>query len=312
MRRALTTSAGKQTTPAPLRCVGSGRSSRPRVVIAGAGPGGLAEAMLLAHAGADVVVLERKERVGGRPATLHAGAFKFDLGPTFFLYPQVLAEIFAACGHRPEQEVELLRLDPMYHLMFEAGGEIRATPDLAKLAEDIARLSPEDAAAVPRYIGDNRAKFGLPTGSPATVRQLARPTHAGSVARLADSPPLPQRRSRIAGWRRSVTPARRHDVPRHRGPLRSPGAPHDPSGRGLPAQRAGDRDRCGAAGRAVGLCAERLRHRPRAGAPGHSTLYALVPVGNQASGIDWQREAPRYREVVLRRLALLGIPAIYS
>jgi phytoene dehydrogenase-like protein len=159
MRRELTTFAGAQTAPALLRCAGPGRRSRPRVVIAGAGPGGLAAAMLLAKAGADVTVLERKDRVGGRSATLHAGGFRFDLGPTFFLYPQVLAEIFAACGHRLEREVELIRLDPIYHLMFEGGGEIRASADLATLAEDIARLSPEDAAAVPRYIGDNRAKF---------------------------------------------------------------------------------------------------------------------------------------------------------
>ena len=115
--------------------------------------------MLLAHAGAEVVVLERKDRVGGRSATLQAGGFKFDLGPTFFMYPQILAEIFAACGHQLENEVDLLRLDPMYHLVFEAGGEIRASADLARLMADVAELSPEDAAAVPRFIEDNRTKF---------------------------------------------------------------------------------------------------------------------------------------------------------
>ena len=146
-------------TSTSLRYVGPSRMSRPQVVIAGAGPGGLAAAMLLAHAGSDVVVLERKDRVGGRSATLRGGGFRFDLGPTFFLYPQILAEIFAACGHRLEDEVELLRLDPMYHLMFEAGGEIRASADLARLTADIAKLSPQDAAAVPRFIDDNRAKF---------------------------------------------------------------------------------------------------------------------------------------------------------
>lgn len=146
-------------TSTSLRYVGPSRMSRPQVVIAGAGPGGLAAAMLLAHAGSDVVVLERKDRVGGRSAALRGGGFRFDLGPTFFLYPQILAEIFAACGHRLEDEVELLRLDPMYHLMFEAGGEIRASADLARLTADITKLSPQDAAAVPRFMDDNRAKF---------------------------------------------------------------------------------------------------------------------------------------------------------
>ena len=58
-----------------------------RVVIIGAGPGGLATAMLLAQAGLSVTVLERRQQVGGRTTTLTANGFRFDLGPTFFLYP---------------------------------------------------------------------------------------------------------------------------------------------------------------------------------------------------------------------------------
>jgi phytoene desaturase len=129
------------------------------VIIIGAGPGGLASGLLLAQAGADVTVLERLPRIGGRSATVQARGFRFDLGPTFFLYPKVLAEIFAACGARLEDEVELIRLDPIYHLVFEGGGEIRATTDLQRLAGEIARLAPGDAAGVARLIADNRAKF---------------------------------------------------------------------------------------------------------------------------------------------------------
>jgi phytoene desaturase len=46
---------------------------------------------------------------------------------------------------------------------------------------------------------------------------------------------------------------------------------------------------------------------PEQAPPGHSTLYVLVPVGNQSGGIDWQQEAPRYRRLVLGRLAALGL-----
>jgi phytoene desaturase len=46
---------------------------------------------------------------------------------------------------------------------------------------------------------------------------------------------------------------------------------------------------------------------PEQAPPGHSTLYVLVPVGNLAGGIDWRREAARYRGLVLRRLAEMGI-----
>ncbi len=119
--------------------------------------------MLMAQAGADVTVFERHAKVGGRSATLEApspaGRFRFDTGPTFFLYPRVLADIFAACGRRLEDEVELIRLDPQYHLIFEAGGEIRATNDLDRLAIEIGRFAEADAAALPRFMADNRAKL---------------------------------------------------------------------------------------------------------------------------------------------------------
>ena len=55
------------------------------IVIIGAGPGGLAAAMLLAQAGCDVTVLERLDTVGGRTRTISAEGFHFDMGPTFFL-----------------------------------------------------------------------------------------------------------------------------------------------------------------------------------------------------------------------------------
>ena len=119
--------------------------------------------MLLARAGADVTVFERHAKVGGRSATITApspaGTFRFDMGPTFFLYPRVLADIFAACGRDMEREIDLIRLDPMYHLVFESGGSILASGDMDKLAAAVAQIAPKDALALPRFMADNRAKL---------------------------------------------------------------------------------------------------------------------------------------------------------
>ena len=95
------------------------RGSRAKkVVIVGAGPGGLANAMLLAQSGFDVEVLEKQGQVGGRTSTISENGFNFDLGPTFFLYPQVLESIFSSCGMDLNDEVDLIRLDPHYRLLF--------------------------------------------------------------------------------------------------------------------------------------------------------------------------------------------------
>ena len=141
----------------------AGDSMRHRVAIIGAGPGGLASAMLLSRAGADVTVFERHAQVGGRSATIaartDAGLFHFDMGPTFFLYPRVLEDIFSQCGRELADEVELIKLDPQYELVFEAGGRISASPDMARLQAAVAALAPEDAKALPRFMADNRAKL---------------------------------------------------------------------------------------------------------------------------------------------------------
>jgi phytoene desaturase len=116
--------------------------------------------MLLAAAGCDVTVLERGSRAGGRTSTIEQDGFKFDRGPTFFLFPEVLRSIFRMCGRELRDEVELVRLDPNYRLVFEDGGRIDASSNLEKLKQEIARISPADAEQLDAYMRDNRRKFG--------------------------------------------------------------------------------------------------------------------------------------------------------
>jgi phytoene desaturase len=130
-----------------------------QVLIVGAGPGGLATAMLLSKAGLDVTVVEKQTRVGGRTSALEAEGYRFDIGPTFFLYPQVLQEIFAAVGRDLFQEVPMKRLDPQYRLVFGAGGELNCTSDVDRMVAEIARLSPEDAPRFRQFMADNRVKL---------------------------------------------------------------------------------------------------------------------------------------------------------
>src|SRR5439155_24821453 len=40
---------------------------------------------------------------------------------------------------------------------------------------------------------------------------------------------------------------------------------------------------------------------------GCSTLYVLAPVTHQHANVDWKSEAPRFRRLVLRQLARLGM-----
>ena len=64
------------------------------VGIVGAGPGGLAAGVLLASKGFSVTMFEAEDKVGGRNASIEGEGYTFDIGPTFFMMPFVLEEIF--------------------------------------------------------------------------------------------------------------------------------------------------------------------------------------------------------------------------
>ena len=157
-----------------------------RVVIIGAGPGGLTSALQLAHGGAKVTVLESRPRVGGRCSSLYANGFRFDTGPTFYLYPRILREIFESIGRDIDVEIPMKRLDPQYRVSFGAGGHLDCTNDLQEMDRQIATLSPLDVGALKKYLDENRvklAKFRPILESPFnSVLDLLRPSLISAAA----------------------------------------------------------------------------------------------------------------------------------
>ena len=53
----------------------------------------------------------------------------------------------------------MTKLDPQYRLVFGAGGELKATPDLERMVAEIAKLSPQDAQGFRRFMEYNRVKL---------------------------------------------------------------------------------------------------------------------------------------------------------
>ena len=133
---------------------------QPSVAIIGAGPGGLASALLLAKSGVKVTVFERSASVGGRNKVFERDGYKFDLGPTFFHYPEVIEDIFQAIGRDAHEELKLKKLDINYRLIFGQGGSLDCTSNTEQMCERIEALSgKKNADAFLKYLQDNLNKL---------------------------------------------------------------------------------------------------------------------------------------------------------
>lgn len=89
-----------------------------RVVVIGAGIGGLSTAARLATTGHDVVVCEQADVVGGKLNSLSRNGFVFDTGPSLLTLPAVYRDLFVKTGAPLEDSVELVEVDPAFRYRF--------------------------------------------------------------------------------------------------------------------------------------------------------------------------------------------------
>jgi phytoene desaturase len=125
---------------------------RAQAVIIGSGVGGLAAAVRLGARGYQVTVLERLESAGGRAAVFHQDGFTFDAGPTIITAPQLFEQLWALCGRRLADDVELRALSPFYQVRFADGTCIDWSGDAAAMRALVTRLAPGDLAGYERLM----------------------------------------------------------------------------------------------------------------------------------------------------------------
>jgi phytoene desaturase len=105
------------------------------VTVVGGGFGGLSAACHLADAGADVRLVEKNEQLGGRASRLERDGFRFDMGPSWYLMPDVFERFFAHFDRQPSEYYDLQRLDPHYRIFFKDGDQCDARGDHAYMRE---------------------------------------------------------------------------------------------------------------------------------------------------------------------------------
>ena len=121
-------------------------------VVIGAGIGGLALAIRLQSSGIDTVIVEARDRPGGRAYVWEQGGFTFDAGPTVITDPACLEELWSLSGARMSDDVELLPVMPFYRLQWPDGTTFDYSNDDDAMDRQIAALHPADVAGYKRFL----------------------------------------------------------------------------------------------------------------------------------------------------------------
>ncbi len=153
----------------------------PHAVVIGSGIGGLAAAIRLGARGWRVSVLERLERPGGRAGMRRQDGFTFDMGPTIVTAPQLFEELWALCGRRMRDDIDMKRLDPFYTIRFDDGFSVPVAADAREMRRFVRQIAPNDLDGFDRFLLASReiCRIGFeqlgdqPFGSPADMARIA-------------------------------------------------------------------------------------------------------------------------------------------
>jgi phytoene desaturase len=135
------------------------KAMKKKVIIIGAGPGGVSAGMLLAHQGVEVHIFEQNDYVGGRNSLIQLGDYRFDMGPTFFLMKDVLEDIFERTGRKLSDYVTLQEIDPMYRLFFSEDKVFYPSRNQEKMKTGMEKTFPGSYNGYLKYLQKEKRKY---------------------------------------------------------------------------------------------------------------------------------------------------------
>jgi phytoene desaturase len=131
------------------------------VIVIGAGIGGITAAIHLARHGINVTVLEKNPRPGGRCDRFSRDGHHFDTGPTLMVMPLIYEAEFNALGTSMREMLDLERVDPTYHLVFDDGSTLALTSDMNAMQEQLETFEHGSFQGLMRYMEEGQRHYQL-------------------------------------------------------------------------------------------------------------------------------------------------------
>ncbi|WP_031432816.1 phytoene desaturase family protein [Methylomarinum vadi] len=130
--------------------------SQKRVVVIGAGLGGLSAAISLACEGFAVQLLEKNGQVGGKLNVLRKEGFTFDLGPSILTMPHIFRRLFEQAGRNMEDYVAIQAVEPHWRNFFADGTVFDLTPEPVTMRRELQKLDDKSTAEFERFMAYSR------------------------------------------------------------------------------------------------------------------------------------------------------------
>jgi diapolycopene oxygenase len=132
-----------------------------KVVVIGAGLGGMTAAIQLARAGFSVDLLEKNNHLGGKLNIHQESGFSFDLGPSIFTLPQIFRPVFEGDGKTLDDYIQLERVDPQWRNFFEDGTVIDLWEDADAMQRQLQLLGPSAVEDYRNFREYSRLQFDI-------------------------------------------------------------------------------------------------------------------------------------------------------
>ena len=153
--------AGHQITGAKRREANMNQ----KLIVIGGGIGGLAFAALAGKIGYDVTVLEKNDKIGGVANQFEAQGFTFDMGPSWYLMPDVFQNYFDLLGEKVEDYLDLTQLDPSYRIFFQGKGRsLDFYSDLERDLPTFEMLEPGSGPKLKEYLEKSKYQYEIALG----------------------------------------------------------------------------------------------------------------------------------------------------
>ena len=123
-----------------------------KIIIIGAGIGGLSAGIRLQAAGHRVTILEKNPIVGGKMYQLEQDGFRFDTGPSVITMRHVFEDLFSSVDRNLEDYLTLEAVDPMTRYFYTDETVIDATSNLSEFVRQIEKLNPFDVEGYLAYL----------------------------------------------------------------------------------------------------------------------------------------------------------------